>query len=464
MPVPENAGQADRGAMTERLRTRMEEVTSRQLEVARLVAEGRTNPEIASALGITLDGAKYHVSELLGRLGLERRDEIAEWYRSERRGQRMRGFGGVFAGLFASAPKAFASAAAVTAVVALGAVFAIGLSGGRAEDGAPATPPATPTPTPTSFSSEVVAHPPVGATGDASNLPPNVELLPFLLRQRLRTSPVTVVSWERIDWADGCFEMPPYGPDGGCPLSVSRLPGYRVVVDAAGEEYIVRTDIQVGRYALEAAPPIQAITPVYEWAGFPFGGGVPCVRIRLAEDGTGLVGGCGEARTRLVLGPSGVASRAFFDHIRDSLPITLEDSPVGLSRFATSTERSLFEWGRYLAVEAYTGRGDPSVGLAIGWRDDNADGCSSARVMQYGVVYLSECGEDGDGVLFLNEEELSRLYAWVDNYQSFEEPGPDRYLALSGTSGAPTADDAVREEIRDWLTALAEAPPPTSGE
>ncbi|MCA9857203.1 MAG: helix-turn-helix transcriptional regulator, partial [Dehalococcoidia bacterium] len=91
--------------MTERLRTRIEEVTSRQLEVARLVAEGHTNPEIATSLGITLDGAKYHVSELLGRLGLERREEIADWYRSERGAQRRRR---LFSGLFASAPRAFA--------------------------------------------------------------------------------------------------------------------------------------------------------------------------------------------------------------------------------------------------------------------------------------------------------------------------------------------------------------------
>ncbi|MCK9496217.1 MAG: helix-turn-helix transcriptional regulator [Dehalococcoidia bacterium] len=57
-------------------------ITERQREVARLVAAGRTNTEIAEELGITLDGAKYHVSELLGRLGLRRREEVAEWYRA----------------------------------------------------------------------------------------------------------------------------------------------------------------------------------------------------------------------------------------------------------------------------------------------------------------------------------------------------------------------------------------------
>jgi DNA-binding CsgD family transcriptional regulator len=58
-------------------------VTERQRQVARLVAEGMTNPQIAETLGITLDGAKHHVSQLLTRLDLERREEIAEWYRNE---------------------------------------------------------------------------------------------------------------------------------------------------------------------------------------------------------------------------------------------------------------------------------------------------------------------------------------------------------------------------------------------
>ena len=65
-------------------------ITDRQLEVARLVAEGQTNAEIARTLGISVDGAKYHVSELLTRLGLTRRREIVEWYASRPR----RRFGG----------------------------------------------------------------------------------------------------------------------------------------------------------------------------------------------------------------------------------------------------------------------------------------------------------------------------------------------------------------------------------
>ncbi len=45
------------------------------------MAEGLTNGEIGERLGISLDGAKYHVGELLTRLNLDRREDIASWYR-----------------------------------------------------------------------------------------------------------------------------------------------------------------------------------------------------------------------------------------------------------------------------------------------------------------------------------------------------------------------------------------------
>lgn len=76
-------------------------LTERQLEVARLVADGLTNGEIGQRLGISLDGAKYHVSELLTRLNLDGREEITSWYRaSGGRPRRLRvlvGFVGVLA-------------------------------------------------------------------------------------------------------------------------------------------------------------------------------------------------------------------------------------------------------------------------------------------------------------------------------------------------------------------------------
>jgi DNA-binding CsgD family transcriptional regulator len=54
-----------------------DQLTPREREVADLLRRGLTNEEIASALGITLDGAKYHVSQILSKLGVTSREEVA---------------------------------------------------------------------------------------------------------------------------------------------------------------------------------------------------------------------------------------------------------------------------------------------------------------------------------------------------------------------------------------------------
>lgn len=63
-------------------RTR-DELTERQRQILALMAAGHTNSEIADALGFTLDGAKWHVSEILRKLDVESREEAAEHWRVE---------------------------------------------------------------------------------------------------------------------------------------------------------------------------------------------------------------------------------------------------------------------------------------------------------------------------------------------------------------------------------------------
>jgi len=58
-------------------------LTPRQTAVVELLARGWTNREIADALGISLDGAKWHVAEVLSRLGAGSRVEVARWWRRE---------------------------------------------------------------------------------------------------------------------------------------------------------------------------------------------------------------------------------------------------------------------------------------------------------------------------------------------------------------------------------------------
>lgn len=54
-------------------------LTPREFEVLELLRQGLSNPDIAGRLGISRDGAKYHVSEILTKLGLSTREEAAVW-------------------------------------------------------------------------------------------------------------------------------------------------------------------------------------------------------------------------------------------------------------------------------------------------------------------------------------------------------------------------------------------------
>ncbi|HSL76509.1 MAG TPA: AAA family ATPase [Candidatus Limnocylindrales bacterium] len=54
-------------------------LSAREFEVARLVAQGRTNPEIAAALRISRKTVSAHVEHILDKLGVERRAGIAAW-------------------------------------------------------------------------------------------------------------------------------------------------------------------------------------------------------------------------------------------------------------------------------------------------------------------------------------------------------------------------------------------------
>lgn len=57
-------------------------LTLRELEVARLVAQGRTNREIAGELRITVRTAGSHLEHIRAKLGMSRRSEIAAWVAS----------------------------------------------------------------------------------------------------------------------------------------------------------------------------------------------------------------------------------------------------------------------------------------------------------------------------------------------------------------------------------------------
>jgi DNA-binding CsgD family transcriptional regulator len=72
--------------MARRGRPKHEDVlTPREWEVLALLREELTNDQIAERLSISPDGAKYHVSEILSKLGVESREEAAAWEPREAR-------------------------------------------------------------------------------------------------------------------------------------------------------------------------------------------------------------------------------------------------------------------------------------------------------------------------------------------------------------------------------------------
>ncbi len=121
-------------AGTHMVRTDPSALTDRQQQVLRMVERGLTNGQIADALGITLDGAKFHVSEILAKLDVSTREEAVEAWRNRR--WRNAGWLPVPLG------KWLAVVAAGTSV-AIVVVGVLALLGGGDDDGGRTPPPAS---------------------------------------------------------------------------------------------------------------------------------------------------------------------------------------------------------------------------------------------------------------------------------------------------------------------------------
>ena len=118
-------------------------LTGREQEVLALIREELSNEEIARRLGISVSGVKYHVTEILGKLGLENRHDAARWQPEEPR-RAWAALPLLFRPRWLSPAIAGTLAVAVAAGIGLlvWALVAVG-SGERASTNAPSGPPAT---------------------------------------------------------------------------------------------------------------------------------------------------------------------------------------------------------------------------------------------------------------------------------------------------------------------------------
>lgn len=120
----------------------------RERDVLDLVARGLTNAEIATELGITFATAKWHVSELITKLGVESREEVAAYWRRERSPVgRSRSWLRGLLGL--GAIKLAAGSAAVAGLASVAIVGTVILGGAQANSESTETPtPVASSPTP----------------------------------------------------------------------------------------------------------------------------------------------------------------------------------------------------------------------------------------------------------------------------------------------------------------------------
>lgn len=147
--------------------------TPRQREVLDLIARGRTNGEIADALGVTLAGAKWHVSEVLSKLNAASREEAADYWRETNRLPRrfsraVRALGG-----FPFVAKGLAGTASIGAVGALvvAGIAAFGGSGSNLGAVGAANQDTAAQPTPTPFPSWMPPDSPLVRCSGAPDLP-----------------------------------------------------------------------------------------------------------------------------------------------------------------------------------------------------------------------------------------------------------------------------------------------------
>ena len=91
-----------------------------------LLREGLTNEQIAERLGVTIHAARYHVSEILSKLGVSSREEAARWQPERRRRWSV--------AVPLPAAKAAGVAVVAAALVGLGVLAWGVLSEGRGED------------------------------------------------------------------------------------------------------------------------------------------------------------------------------------------------------------------------------------------------------------------------------------------------------------------------------------------
>jgi len=105
---------------------RAADVSERQRQILDGLVDGKSNGVLARQLGITIDGVKWHVSEMLWDTGCTDRYQLADWWRRERGPRRH----GIFLGIRRPSPSSFAGPVRFAFTLAFTAVLVAAIYAG----------------------------------------------------------------------------------------------------------------------------------------------------------------------------------------------------------------------------------------------------------------------------------------------------------------------------------------------
>jgi DNA-binding CsgD family transcriptional regulator len=219
------------------------DLTARQVEVMELIEAGKTNFEIAEHLGVSLDGAKYHVREILSKLGVANREEAVAAWRSGRTARRWRWLG---SSLGAAKLAALAAGFVVLAAIAGGLItWAVTRDGSEQ--------PVTPPPTATASAAPSPSASPTGSPTPSATPETiiGIEVQPLRLGEDVPLPENVALYIETGCWqCDGpaaSLERVYRAPDGSLRWEdIFRLPGATVTQPTPGDRYIASIALERG--------------------------------------------------------------------------------------------------------------------------------------------------------------------------------------------------------------------------
>lgn len=255
-----------------------------------LLAEGRTNPEIAQRLGISLDGAKWHVREVLARLDVTSREEAGAYWRREQSPWRRAAW--AFPA-FAATHAKFALAVAA-AVIGIGAVsVALYAARDRSTEISPADATSTPAPAATvtaAAADEFAPHSGVPVVDEVIAIVKSGDVAAF--RALMKAFPEPCTTQQR-----GVGSQPACSPGAaeGSPVDTLRaLSGERVDVGADMDQFLANVVPNLSTLhgvAVAQADTFRGLFPAWKYEVIAYGnlGAQQVWGVYLLDD-TGIVG------------------------------------------------------------------------------------------------------------------------------------------------------------------------------